>query len=256
MNRGMIRLALTLWDAMCRGRWLDSFLSLTALSVLMLQCAVVPQATSPCDNIQILTQELTPREVDVYCRYAASERQKVEAFWGPTWQQPIRIHVDRAYRISRALVPAALGNRGFMEMPLRHVREHTGALLHEIVHIYAPHDNRFLAEGLAVYLQERLGGNPAFPNVRGEDFQGLARARLAEVPSLAVLNAVRTPTPLSQVADNRTAYIVAGSFVGFLIEQYGLPTFQRLYQTGNYDDAYGKSLQMLEHEWRVRVQGL
>jgi hypothetical protein len=82
----------------------------------------------------------------------------------------------------------------------------------------------------------------------------LARARLAEVRSLDVLNAVRTPTPLSQVADNRAAYIVAGSFVGFLIEQYGLPTFRRLYQTGHYDEAYGKTLQRLEHEWRARMQ--
>ncbi len=90
--------------------------------------------------------------------------------------------------------------------------------------------------------------------MRGEDFQGLARARLAEVPSLAVLNAVRTPAPLSQVADHRAAYMVAGSFVGFLIEQYGLPTFRRLH-TGHYDEAYGKSLQRLEHEWRARVQG-
>jgi hypothetical protein len=44
------------------------------------------------------------------------------------------------------------GHRGFLEMPLRGVRENTGALLHEIVHIYAPNNNRFLAEGLAVYL--------------------------------------------------------------------------------------------------------
>ena len=51
MNRGIIRPALTLWDEMCRGRWLYSSLSLMALSVLILQCAAVPQATSPCDHI-------------------------------------------------------------------------------------------------------------------------------------------------------------------------------------------------------------
>jgi hypothetical protein len=261
VHRGLTGCAV--WGAMgrgqlvtCRGRWVSVFLPLTALSILVLQCATGPHAASPCDTIQILAHELTPAEVEAYCRYAARERQKVEAFWGSTWPQPIRIHVDRAYRISRALVPASLGNRGFMEMPLRHVRARTGALVHEIVHIYAPHDNRFLAEGLAVYLQERLGGNPAFPNVRGEDFQGLARARLAEVPSLALLNAVRTPAPLGQGADTRAAYIVAGSFVGFLIEQYGLPTFRRLYETGHYEEAYGNSLQRLEEEWRAHVQGL
>jgi len=51
-------------------------------------------------------------------------------------------------------------------MPLPRVRENTGGLLHEIVHIYAPHDNRFLAEGLAVYLHATLAGNPAFPQLR------------------------------------------------------------------------------------------
>ncbi len=49
-------------------------------------------------------------------------------------------------------------------MPLRRARDSTGALLHEIVHIYAPNNNRFLAEGLAVYLHAKLAGNPAFPN--------------------------------------------------------------------------------------------
>jgi hypothetical protein len=52
-------------------------------------------------------------------------------------------------------------------MPLRRTRENTGALLHEIVHIYTPNNSRFLAEGLAVYLHTTLAGNPAFPNFRG-----------------------------------------------------------------------------------------
>src|SRR5262249_60843888 len=82
--------------------------------------------------------------------------------------EPIRIHVSGAYRISRALVPAYLGNRGFMEMPLRRARDNSGALLHEIVHIYAPNRNRFLAEGLAVYLHTRLAGNAALPNWRAD----------------------------------------------------------------------------------------
>lgn len=229
-------------------------LSLAMFSILVIQCAAVMKTASKCDNVQILSDGLTVQEAEAYCRYAASEREKVEAYWGSTWQQLIRIHVDSAYRISRALVPAYFGDRGFMEMPLRRVRGNNGALLHEIVHIYAPHDDRFLAEGFAVYLQEKIGGNPGFPNFRGEDFRALTRARLSEVRSLQRLHAVRTPTPLSSVADNQTAYIVAGSFVGFLIEKYGLPKFRSLYQTADYDKVYGKSLQMLEKEWRASLQ--
>ena len=82
----------------------------------------------------------------------------------------------------------------------------------------------------------------------------VAPERLFEVGSLNGLNAVRTPKSLSSVADNRTAYILAGSFVGFLIEKYGLPKFKRLYQTESYNKVYGESLQILDREWRSSLQ--
>ncbi|MBI2361240.1 MAG: hypothetical protein HYV04_20430 [Deltaproteobacteria bacterium] len=130
----------------------------------------------------------------------------------------------------------------------------TSALLHEITHIYAPHDNRFLQEGLAVYLQDKIGGNPAFPNF-GEDLWVLARDRLSFDISLASLNHVRFPTPLGIRVGERNAYILAGSFVGFLIEKYGMPMFRRLYETEDYDIVYGKSLEILEKEWRSALEG-
>jgi hypothetical protein len=202
--------------------------------------------------MQVLSDELTRPEAEAYCRDAVRERQKVEDVWGPTWREPIRIHVSRAYRISRALVPGHLGNRGWIEMPLRRTREHTGALLHEIVHVYAPHHNRFLAEGLAVYLQTTLAGNPAFPNF-GEDLQRLAVRSLSGVTSLAALNRVRTPQPLGTVMEEKTAYILAGSFVGFLLERYGLARFRRLYETEDYETVYGQSFATLETAWRVSL---
>jgi len=120
------------------------------------------KVASDCGNVQILSNELLPQEAESYCDYAVSERKKVEAFWGPTWKKTIHIHVDSSYQISKALVPAFQGNRGFMEMSLSLVREKRGALLHEVVHIYAPNSNVFLAEGLAVYLQHKLEETPAF----------------------------------------------------------------------------------------------
>jgi len=200
-----------------------------------------------------MSNELTVKEAEEYCRYAVSERKKVEEFWGDTWKEQVRIHVSSSYRISRSLVPAHFGNRGFMEMPLRRVRDNTSALLHEIVHIYAPHNNRFLAEGLAVYLHTKLAANPAFPNF-GETLSRLAARGLAGVKSLEALNGVRTPQPLSTVMDEEIAYTLAGSFVGFMIERYGLPEFRRLYETGKYETVYSKSLDALEKEWRLSLQ--
>ena len=237
-------------------RLLLYYFSIAAFSLLVIQCSSVMKVVSNCGNTQILTNELTAQEADSYCRYACSEREKVEAFWGATWKGPIRIHMDSSYQISRALVPAYQGNRGFMEMFFRRVdhRIIAGPLLHEIVHIYAPNDNRFLAEGLAVYLQDKMGGNPGFPNF-GENLDTLALGTFSEVTSLEALNRVRTPQPLSSSGvDERTAYIVAGSFVGFLMEKYGLEMFKALYVAGNFKEIYGKPLSVLENEWRSSIQ--
>jgi hypothetical protein len=206
-------------------------------------------AAAACEGVQILSEQLAAGEAQAYCRYAVGERRKLEEYWGPSWKEPIRIHVDRSYRISRALVPAYRGDRGFMEMPLRGVRNNDGALLHEMVHIYAPNDNRFLAEGLAVYLHQKLAGNRAFPNF-GRPLDAQARSRLGDVDSLDRLDRVRTPASLSTVVSEQIAYVLAGSFVGFLIEKHGLQTFRKLYDDGSYEAAYGKPLAALEKEWR------
>jgi hypothetical protein len=229
-------------------------LCIVGLSVFAMQCAPVLRGALTCEGVQVVSDQLTVDEAEEYCRYAVRERKKVEGFWGDTWNETIRINVSSSYRISRALVPGYFGNRGVMEMPLRRVRDNTGALLHEIVHIYAPNNNRFLAEGLAVYLHTKLGGNPAFPNF-GEDLRRSAVRSVSGIKSLESLNSVRTPRPLSTIMDEETAYILAGSFVGFLIETYGLPSFRNLYETDNYEKAYGKPLDTLEREWRVSIQG-
>lgn len=229
-------------------------LCIVGLSVFAMQCAPVLRGTLTCEGVEVISSELTVADAEEYCRYAVRERKKVEAFWGATWNAPIRINISSSYRISRALVPGYFGNRGFMEMPLRTVRNNTSALLHEIVHIYAPSNNRFLAEGLAVYLHTKLAGNPAFPNF-GEDLRPLAARGFAGVKSLEALNGVRMPGRLSTVMVEETAYTLSGSFVGFLIESYGLVSFRGLYETENYEKVYGKSLAILEKEWRVSIQG-
>ena len=236
-----IRSFITRWESRL------AFVSVVAFSVLLSPGLAFGGAVSDCDNIQITSDDLSVAEAEEYCLYAVRERKKVEAFWGPTWKETIHIDVDSSYKISKALITKT---RGFMEMPLTRVRERTGALLHEIVHIYAPNGNRFLAEGLAVHLQDKAGANPAFPNF-GKDLRALARDTLSQVDSLDRLNNVSSPRPLSTVMEQRAAYILAGAFVGFLIEKYGLPMFRNLYATtGSYGETYAKSLSALEQEWR------
>ena len=129
------------------GCWLVSAFWVVAFSLFAAQCASVLKGALTCEGVQVLSDQLTVTEAEEYCRYAVRERKKVEGFWGTTWSEPIRINVSSSYRISRALVPGHFGNRGSMEMPLRRMRDNTGALLHEIVHIYAPNITVSLPRG-------------------------------------------------------------------------------------------------------------
>jgi hypothetical protein len=225
--------------------------ALCFVALPVVECRSVLAGTVECEGFQVVSNELTPADAQAYCRYAVQERSKVEAFWGATWGKPIQISVSSSYRIARSLVPNR-GNPGYIEMPLARVRDNGGALLHEIVHNYAPNGNRFLQEGIAVYLQDKLGGNPSFPNF-GRSLHLLASAQVPAAPPLATLNNVRFPQPLGTVMHERAAYNLAGSFVRFLIEKYGLPPFRKLYETENYSEAYGNSLEILEREWRAHI---
>jgi hypothetical protein len=75
------------------------------------------------------------------------------------------VFVSEVYPRSRALVPAWLGQRGWMEFPAHRVVAGEAGIAHEIVHVLFPNGNRLLAEGLAVYLQNRLCPHvPVYPN--------------------------------------------------------------------------------------------
>jgi hypothetical protein len=62
--------------------WLLSVLYVVTLAVFAVLCAPVLGSATTCEGMRVLSDELTPAEVEAYCRYAVQERQKVDAFWG------------------------------------------------------------------------------------------------------------------------------------------------------------------------------
>lgn len=196
------------------------------------------------------------------------------------------VRVSAEYRISKALVHVWSGGAGRMDFPARRVAVGNAAIAHELTHVFLPNGNRFLAEGLAIYLQSELGANPAFPNfgqplhavarergretVRGfppDDPAGLEQVRLAE------LDRVATPSPLTlaigqhflgeEPRGQACLYAFTGSFVQFLIETRGLEKFRAVYaqtplvaraqDAGTPDrwrSVYGVPFAELEREWK------
>jgi hypothetical protein len=200
----------------------------------------------------------------------------------------LQVVVSDQYTISKSLVPAWSGRAGHMEFPVRRIVAGEAAIMHELVHTLFPNGNRFLAEGLAVYLQAAIGGNPAFPNFgtplheqAGRLFletaapdsanSWLARQRL-EGLDLARLDALATPSRLrltqagidgEQHLGAAFTYPIAGSFLQFLIDTRGMDAFRELYtltpfvphvQSAGSPERwlgiYGVSLGGLEAEWK------
>jgi hypothetical protein len=211
-----------------------------------------PPDSVACDGFAVVSAELSRKEAEQYCKYAARERQKVEKYWGPTWRDPIRIQVSSQYATANTLVQNG-GKPGRIDMPLDRVRDRTGALLHEITHNYAFSENRFLYEGLGVYLQDKMGEARSFPTF-GRPLDAAAAEVARNVGSLDALNAVRFPRPLASVMPDRAAYLLAGSFVRYLMDRKGgLDKFRALYASGDYQATYGVPFSALERDWRAHL---
>jgi hypothetical protein len=162
-----------------------------------------------------------------------------------------------------------------------------------LVHVWAGHPgrigNRFLAEGLAVYLQAAIGGNPAFPNF-GRSLHQQSHELLQEmIPGfsagntksleqlhLSELDEIATPCPLTlrvgkefcgeEPRGQARIYSIVGSFVQFLVETRGHEKFNALYEQtplvpfaqnvgapDRWRSVYDVSLLGLEKEWKAMI---
>lgn len=190
-------------------------------------------------------------------------RVKVSEWWGATFDGPIVVEIDTQRALSMALVPAWRGERGQMIFGAKRVQTGEAATVHEVIHVYAPNANRFLAEGLAVYGHDLLGGPPAYPNF-GRNLHEIA---LRGANKDLVMTLERTATPTALEDTHKDGEAIAGSFVKFLIEQYGMEKFRTLYEltpllpkqrnagaVERWQSIYGQTFEGLIDAWLVALQ--
>lgn len=183
---------------------------------------------------------------------------KVSEWWGATFHGPIVVEIDTKRALSMALVPAWRGERGRMIFGAKRVQAGEAATVHEMIHVYAPNANRFLAEGLAVHGHDLLGGPPAYPNF-GKSLDALA-ARNASRDLVVALERTATPVALEETSNDGEA--IAGSFVKFLIAQHGMEKFRALYEltplvpkqrdagaVERWQSIYGQTFESLADAW-------
>jgi hypothetical protein len=242
------------------------------------------------DGGAALTQaQRTEFEGDVCREIIRLQEWAADLDWIELPLSELKIIVSDRYGISKSLVPAWSGLAGYMEFPTRRVAARKAAIMHELAHVFFPNGNRFLAEGLAVHLQDSIGGNPAFPNFGKPLHRNVCERLLEMTPHnstadplglgqihVAELDLIPTPNPLTLrvgaelYGEDRRGqaflYPLAGSFVRFLLETRGVERFRSLYtQTqllplalnagspDRWSDVYRITLADFEGEWKSMI---
>jgi hypothetical protein len=190
-------------------------------------------------------------------------RVKVREWWGATFEESIAVQTNTDRVLSMALIPAWRGERGQMIFGAKRVNAGEAATVHEMIHVYAPNANRFLAEGLAVYGHDVLGGPPAYPNF-GKSLDDIA-GRSASRDLAIALERTATPDPLENVSKEGEA--ITGSFVKFLIDRHGMDKFRTLYaltplapkqrdagETARWQRIYGDRFEAIVDDWLTMLR--
>ena len=199
---------------------------------------------------------------DTFDRELRASLARACPWWGASYDGNFAITIEDTRGPSMALVPAWRDARGEMLFRANAVRIERAAIQHEVIHVFAPNANRFLAEGLAVYAHEHLGGNKAYPN-NGADLHQAAKP-LEPHADMAAMNLVATPAQLMKSGlTEDECYIVAGSFVRFLVDRHGLEKFRALYaltplvpymreagDIARWETVYGAKFEQLVADWR------
>lgn len=217
-------------------------------------------------SLKIENKTLSKHQIQLFVRRFKASYRRVCQWFGIGWPGVITIKIIDGFGPSMALIPAWRGDRGLMVFHSEQVNSSRSAISHELVHLLAPNGSRFLAEGLAVHLHDALGGQSAFPNF-GIDLDELIPRGTTpkEVRELALLT---TPRRLkSSSFSAREAYIIAGSFVRFLLVQYGCKNFVNLYartkfkprvrskvELAEWHHVYQKSFEDLVRAWLTNIR--
>tara|TARA_R110002110_G_scaffold284986_2_gene499166 strand:- start:23281 stop:24009 length:729 start_codon:yes stop_codon:yes gene_type:complete len=228
-----------------------------------------PSHANACSTaeISISAPPLSRGDQRAFVEKFRTELAKVCDWWGGNFAGPYRIEIEDSRGTSMALIPAWRGNHGQVIFRMRTIRQGNSPITHEIVHAVAPNGNRFLAEGLATHAHTALGRQSAFPNF-GNDLHARA-AQLADDADMPALERLAVPARL-ELPDlpAQGSYIVAGSFVRFLIETHGMEKFRALYELTplvprgrfaglpqRWDDIYGIAFEELVDAWRAQING-
>lgn len=205
------------------------------------------------------THTFSEENLDTLAEYAESAAAEIVDYLGSSEARnvTIRIETDRRvpYTEDRDAEDTVVIRLPAGRFNPANVEGSRLALHHELTHAIASGartDDRMLTEGLGVHIEDLLGTSnyPDFVQQPDEVVRELQRI-IAKVP-LARSEPVRLDHESGDA--RRLAYAQEGAFVRWLINRYGLGRFLEFYRgTESYQSYFDRTLDELEHDWRLDI---
>lgn len=183
---------------------------------------------------------------------------------------PVPVVIDLGARLKGG---RSFADKNMIGFPKRVIDQNIVIIAHEMTHLYMPERIlEALREGIAVYVQDRFGEVPGYPNF-GKDLDVLLQRQMKNRPDSSIRSFLdaeaffkknrRGQHQLDQLsigkispADRRDAYIVAGSFTRYLFEvvlMQDMGRFKRIYTSGDFQTVTGKSLSAIQKAWAKHI---
>jgi len=133
------------------------------------------------------------------------------------------------------------------------------AIIHELTHVHAvshfrtkeksEYGRRFFDDGLAVFLQHRFGESAEYPNYGQDLYRAVSESSISYGGLIALKDAENLRNSAKTGEGRRLAYLQEGAFTQYLIENYGLDKYLKIYAGKNIETVTGKTFSQLEKEW-------
>ena len=247
------------------------------LSAALFAALILSAAPARCDDVVTIEYEgfavvhmssLPPEGVDEVASRVENAIRRVTAwlsqagaYEGSPYKRPIRVLIDPdqptpTQMRSTIFVPEA---RIRSAIDSNSLAEGDFGIVHEVTHVlaasaYRKDRNRFYDDGLAVYLQQKFGPAGNYP-ARGPDLH-LATATLARSHGSLIPLAEADQARRESGDRRRLGYLQLGSFTQFLVENYGIDAYLRIYRGDSPVDVTGLKPDVLEERWRALIQSL
>ncbi len=203
--------------------------------------------------IRATNDPATLSRVDAIARGLEWSWQRLDRLWSIDPRRQVRVYIypDRNHKLEWTAIRA--GHAKIRQIHIRADSPQT-TLLHELVH--ALHIELQPSPRVLLYRGMLEGTAMAF----GNDFAELPQVHDLQAGALesGKLPSASSIMSIAGFSSNHewAAYQSAGSFLGFLVLQYGMEPFLTLQKTVDFETSYGKSITTLDGEWRTFLESV